>query len=196
MYEIFGVQNYNPSEINNDCPNGKIPIKQSTLFLAQNSVSAWALIEEIINWTNKEFAKSNGQSTDIPICALQLYCASHYYYYVRDMGHIAFVKATIAKSDEIWPYVLAGLLNMNAVEYIEVFQQMVDWVARNFDEDKTEENAIPYFEELDLLNYKFEGLNLIKPYCETATKWIKTWDNIEIIPDNLCDVAHHVVNAA
>lgn len=196
MYEVFGVQNYNTSEIMYDVASGNIPVAQSTLYLSENSVSAWVLIEEIINWTNRKFTKSNGHNDGIPISALQLYCASHYYYYIRGVGHNAFIKATYNKSDEIWPYVLAGFLNMGAIEYIEVFQQMVDWAARNIDDDSNIENSMAFTEELESLDYKFEALNLMNPYCEIATKWIKTWDNIEIIPDRLSDITPHVVNAA
>lgn len=196
MYEIFGVQNYNPLETICDSANGMIPISQSTLYLSENSISAWALIEEIINWTNQQFTKSNGQYGDIPVNALQLYCASHYYYYVSDLGHESFLKATINKADEIWPYILAGFLNMNAKEYIEVFQQMVDWSARNIDDSNAIENSMAFFEELEVLDYKFEALNLMTPYCEITTNWVKTWDNIEIIPDGLRHITQDVVNAA
>lgn len=196
MYETFGVQNHQPIEAFEIIQNGKIPVAKSTLYLADDSNTAWALIEEIVNWTNQQFAKNNGAFGDIPICALQLYCVSHYYHFVRDIGHEGFVKATYNKSDEIWPYVLAGFINMNAIDYIDIFQQMVDWTARNIDGNINIENSMAFYDELDSLDNKFEALNTITPFSNIATKWVKTWDNVEIIPDNLSDFAKDVVNAA
>jgi hypothetical protein len=161
----------------------KLLIPYSTYLLSQDEDTAWALVEVIVNWVDHEYSISNNRNNSIPLCAVQLYCANHYYCHVRDLGHKGFIKETTNKAGQIWPFVLAGLMNMKADNFVSIFREMADWVSQNIDVAAAIENNDESIIELLSLDAKFELAHMQSPFHSLATNWIKQWSDIEIISD-------------
>ncbi len=179
MYAIFGRT---PKDMSNILleDSDKIRVRLSTYALLADPENSWALIETVINWIDSRFAQ-NIDRDSIPVCALQLYCANHYYSMVKIDGHASFLSQTLHKAREIWPFVLAGLMSMGASRHARLFQKMSDWVSINpglaIDGELSDNEEV---KELDELFAKLDDQNA---YNILATKWIESWPNFEIIDD-------------
>ncbi len=183
MYSVFGrlPRLEEPIASHED---DHIIIPKGTYELAKDPDTAWVLVEIIVNWVDNCFAKNGGNINKIPLCALQLYCANHYYSYVQLGGHRDFIKASAHKAGQIWPFILAGLLAMNAKEHAIIFQEMADWVSRNVDEAVDIEKDGEHLLELFVLDGKFESVDINFPFCQFASEWIATWPELKLMDDD------------
>ena len=182
MYSVFGrkVRLDEPIASHED---NYIIIPKSTYELANDPDTAWVLVEIIVNWVDNSFAKNGGNGNNIPLRALQLYCANHYYSFVQNGGHRDFIKASAHKAGQVWPFILAGLLAMNAKEHANIFQEMADWVSRNVDEAVDIEKDGEHLLELFVFDGKFEALEINSPFCFFANEWISQWSELKIMDD-------------
>lgn len=179
MYTIFGRT---PNDLSNILleDNDKIRVRLSTYGLLASPENSWALIETVINWVDCRFVQNKSEEK-IPVQALQLYCANHYYSMVKTDGHAEFLIQTIHRAREVWPFVLAGLMAMGASRHARLFQKMADWVSIHPELALGDEN----FENSDVqeLDQIFAKLDDQNAFNILATRWIETWPNFEIIDD-------------
>lgn len=186
MYTVFGRTPKNFANILLE-DNDKIRVRLSTYGILADPENSWALIETVINWVDCRFVQNQSEDT-IPVQALQLYCANHYYSMVKIEGHASFLYQTIHKAREVWPFVLAGLMAMGATRHARLFQKMADWVAINPEAAISNDNEAN--SEMTNLDENFAKIDDQNAFNILATKWIETWPNFEVIDDDAVIRAH------